>query len=197
MQLSRATTTPQPALDPAGASGTAARLDELGRMPLVRFDYRPIPSPGAKPPLQKVASALPTWDAATIERAQELGWEAFWDAHPAGAGRVVPLVGVASWEDAVTAARELALTTRPHFAPGDKQAQAVLQLADGSFHAAGLGGIDEARLGMWILRMGSYPGYWTPPTAAALAPEVVAIVGASPTTYDTRGQVGAPVLPVR
>lgn len=179
------------------ASTVGARLDELGRRPLVRFDYRPIAAPGAKPPMQKVASAMPTWDQATIERAQELGWDDFWAEHPAGAARIVPLEGAATWDDAVRAARTLALTTRPQFAPGDKQAQAVLQLADGSFHAAGLGGIDEARLGMWILRMGSYPGYWSPPTATALEPEVVAIVGASPTTYDTRGRVGVPVPPMR
>lgn len=197
MQLTSATSTTRIPDRSVAGRGTASRLDELGRMPLVRFDYRPIPAPGAKPPMQKVASAVPTWDGATIERAQELGWDDFWAERPAGASRIVPLAGAASWDDAVAAARALALTTRPWFAPGDKQAQAVLRLADGSFHAASLGGIDEARVGLWILRMGSYPGYWSPPTATALEPEVVAIVGASPTTYDTRGRVGVPVPPMR
>jgi hypothetical protein len=170
------------------------RLDELGRIELVRFDYRPITGPRPVPPLERVASAVPTWDAATIAQSRELGWDDFWRAHPAGTGRLVRL-DATTYADAVAAARQLALTTRPGFAPGDKQAQAVLQLADGSFHAAGLGGIDEVQQGMWLLRMGTYPGYWTHPTGTALVPEVVAIVGGSPTTYDTRGRTGVPVKP--
>ncbi|MCB0879055.1 MAG: hypothetical protein KDC46_08755, partial [Thermoleophilia bacterium] len=160
------------------------------------FDYRPVPAPNAPPRLARVASAVPTWDAATIAQSQELGWDEFWQAHPAGVGRLVRL-DAASWDDAVGAARALALTTRPGRAPGDKQAQAVLHLADGSWWAAGLGGVDEAMQGMWLLRMGTYPGYWPSPTGTALAPEVEAIVGGSPTTYDTRGRAGTPVPPSR
>lgn len=190
MQIGHAVTTTQ------GFGATSAdRLDELGRIELVRMDYRPVPRPNPSPPLAKVARAMPTWDRATIDRANELGWDGFWAERPAGAGRLVRL-DAQRWDDAVRAARELALTTRPGFAPGDKQAQAVLHLADGSWWAAGLGGIDEARQGMWLMRMGTYAGYWTNPTGTALVPEVVAIVGGSPTTYDTRGSVGTPVKPM-
>jgi hypothetical protein len=181
---------------PAPQDAVAARLDELGRSPLARFDHRPIPSPAAKPPLTRVASAMPTWDSSTIEEADRLGWDGFWEQHPAGAGRLVRLEA-ASWDDAVRAARAIALTTRPGFAPGDKQAQAVLHMADGTWWAAGLGGIDEAQQGMWLLRMGSFPGYWPTPSGSALAPEVEAIVGGSATTYDTRGRTGVPVVPIR
>lgn len=100
-------------------------------MELVRFDHRPIPAPGAKPPMTKVASAIPAWTEATRQQFWDLGWDEFWAQHPAGAGRVVRLVA-ASFEDAGRAAREISLTTRPGMAPGDKQAQALLQMADGS-----------------------------------------------------------------
>ena len=180
----------------AATDPVARRLDQLGKAELVRMDYRPVARPNPSPPLSKLASALPTWDRATADRAWELGWTDFWAEHPAGAGRLVRL-DASSWDDAVRAARELALTTRPSQAPGNKQAQAVLHLADGSWWSAGLGGIDEARQGMWLLRMGTYPGYWNPPTGTALVPEVEAIVGGSTTTYDTRGRVGTPVLPQR
>jgi hypothetical protein len=178
-----------------GAATVVDRLDQLGRSELVRFDYRPVSGPAPKPPMAKLASAMPTWNEATIERSRELDWDEFWAERPAGAGRIGRLAAT-TWDDAVRAARELALTTRPGFAPGDKQVQAVLRLADGSFHVASLGGIDEARQGMWLLRMGSYPGYWATPAATALAPEVVAIVGGSATTYDTRGRSGVPVAPI-
>lgn len=179
------------ATDPA----IGRRLEELGSIELVRFDYRPVARPKPSPPLAKVASAMPTWNRETIDRSWEVGWDEFWAERPAGAGRLVRLEAT-GWEDAVRAARDVALTTRPGFAPGDKQAQAVLRMADGSWWAAGLGGIDEARQGMWLLRMGTYAGYWPSPTATALAPEVQAIVGGSPTTYDTRGGAGVPVKPM-
>jgi hypothetical protein len=122
--------------------------------------------------------------------ARELGWDEFWAQRPAGAGRIVPL-DVSGFDDAVRAATLLSRTTRPGFADGDKQAQAVLQLADGSWHAASLGGVDEVRQSAWLLRMGWYPGYWRP-TATSLAPEVVAVVGGA-SNVDLRGSFGVPV----
>jgi hypothetical protein len=194
MQLTQAG---HPGNSGASTSDTVrARLEQLGRMPLVQFDYRPISAPSPKPPMAKLASAMPTWDRPTMERAWQLGWDEFWSERPAGIGRLRRLEA-GNWQDAVRAAREIALTTRPDFAPGDRQAQAVLHMADGSWWAAGLGGIDEARRGMWILRMGSFPGYWSPPTATSQVPELVAVVGASATTYDTRSRLGEPVRPER
>jgi hypothetical protein len=49
-----------PPIDPAIARDT--RLDELGRIDLVRFDYRAMPGPQAKPPMARTAGAFPTWD---------------------------------------------------------------------------------------------------------------------------------------
>jgi len=173
------------------AAGPAAtRLDQLGRIDLVRFDYRPIPGGQMQPPMSRVVTAFPTWNEQTAAQAQELDWGGFWALHPAGAGRVVQLAA-ASFDDAVRAATLLARTTRPGMADGDKQAQAVLQLADGTFHAASLGWIDEAAQGAGLLRMGSYPGYWRP-RATALAPEVVAVVGGA-SMVDLRGRAGVPV----
>ncbi|MCW2926186.1 MAG: hypothetical protein JWM86_154 [Thermoleophilia bacterium] len=168
----------------------ADRLDELGRVPLVTFDYRPISGNQPKPPLQRTSSAFPTWTAETIADSRELDWDGFWAKHPAGAARLVA-TGAASYEDAVRAARAIALTTRPGMADGDKQAQAVLQLADGSFHVTSLGGIDEAAQGAFITRLGTYPGYWRP-TLTSLVPELVAVVGGA-TMVDLRGKFGVPV----
>ena len=70
----------------------------------------------------------PAWTAATRARFNERGWDEFWGEHPLGAGRLVP-IDAATYDDAVRAARALALTTRPEMAPGDKQCQAVLQTA--------------------------------------------------------------------
>ncbi|MCW2923928.1 MAG: hypothetical protein JWM98_1332 [Thermoleophilia bacterium] len=163
---------------------TAARLDELGRTALVRLDYRPIPAPGGPRPMSKVASAFPTWDAATIDAAAELGWDEFWAQRPAGAGRLVP-VAASGYDDAVRAARAIALTTRPGMADGDKQAQAVLQLADGGWYVASLGGLaPDGVQSAWLLRLGSFPGYWQP-TATALVPELQAVVGGA-STIDLR-----------
>ena len=80
------------------------RLDELGRIPLVRFDHRPIPSNNPKAPMSRVASAIPAWTQETRDRFNELTWDEFWGEHPAGAGRLVRLEA-SSFEDAVRAAR--------------------------------------------------------------------------------------------
>ena len=176
---------------PSLPSAATDRLDELGRIQLVRFDYRTIPgSQPSNPPLAKVATAVPTWNLATIERSREVSWDEFWAERPAGVGRLTRL-DATTYDQAIKAARLLALTTRPNMAPGDKQAQGVLQLADGSFHAASLGGIDEVQQGMWLLRMGSYPGYLRP-KAAALVPELLAVVGGA-SLVDLRGKLGVPV----
>lgn len=172
------------------ASAGISRLDELGRVPLVRFDHRPISKPDPKPRLSREAVAIPAWTEATRNRFWELGWDEFWAEHPAGAARVVRLAA-SSFEDAVRAAREISLTTRPGMAPGDKQAQALLQLADGSWHAASLGAIEAELQGVFLLRMGGYPGYWKP-TATALVPELHAVVGGA-TMVDLRGKLGKPV----
>ena len=140
--------------------------------------------------MEKVASAVPAWTDQVAQQANELGWDGFWAQHPAGAGRLTKL-DATTYEDAVRAARELALTTRTHHAPGNRQAQGVLQLADGSFHAASLGMLDEAIQGLALLRMGSYPGYWRP-TATSLVPELLAVVGGA-SMVDLRGKFGVPV----
>ena len=175
---------------PIYASAGNSRLDELGRLPLVRFDHRPISGPNPKPAMRREAVAIPAWTEATRARFQELGWDAFWAEHPAGAGRIVRLQA-SSFEDAVRAAREIALTTRPGMAPGDKQAQALLQLADGSWHAASLGALEHELQGVFLLRMGGYPGYWKP-RATSLVPELQAVVGGA-TMVDLRGRLGVPV----
>lgn len=175
---------------PIHARTIDARLEELGRIPLVRFDHRPLPSNDPKAPMSRVASAIPAWTQATRDRFNELGWDEFWAAHPAGAGRVVRLQA-SSFEDAVRAAREISLTTRPGLPPGDKQAQALLQLADGSWHAASLGALEQQLQGVFLLRMGGYPGYWKP-KAVSLVPELQAVVGGA-TMVDLRGKLGLPV----
>ena len=150
------------------------RLDALGRGPLVALSYKPMPGPVAKPPLTKIAHAFPLWDEVTATAARELGWEAFWAQHPAGAGRFIRLDAV-GYEQAIAAAQALSLTTRPHLPAGDRQAVAVLELAGGAWYATGLGGIDDAAMSAWLLRLGSYPGYFQP-SARALAPELRAVV---------------------
>ena len=179
-----------PAIARIHAFSPAERLDELGRTPLVRFDHRPIPAPNPKPPMSRVANAIPAWTEATRSRFWELGWDAFWAEHPAGAARVVRLEA-SSFDDAVRAARAISLTTRPGMAPGDKQAQALLQLADGSWHAASLGALEHELQGVFLLRMGGYPGYWKP-KAVSLVPELQAVVGGA-TMVDLRGRLGVPV----
>jgi hypothetical protein len=179
-----------PALAPIHASTPNPRLDELGSIPLVRFDHRPIPAPNPKPPMAKVASAIPAWTEATRDRFQELGWDEFWAEHPAGAGRLVRLEA-SSYEDAVKAARAISLTTRPGLPDGDKQAQALLLLDDGSWYAASLGSIEQDLQGVYLLRMGSYPGFWRP-KATSLVPELQAVVGGA-TMVDLRGKLGVPV----
>lgn len=175
---------------PHVAASIAARLDELGRVDLVRFDHRTIPGPSPKPPMSKLAAAIPAWTEATRNQFWELGWNGFWAQHPAGAGRLVRLEA-SSYEDAIRAAREISLTTRPGLPPGDKQAQAVLQLADGSWHAASLGALVPEQEGVFLLRMGGYPGYWKP-RAVSLVPELQAVVGGA-TMVDLRGKLGVPV----
>ena len=166
------------------------RLDQLGRVDLVRFDHRPIPSNNPKQPMAKVAGAIPAWTEGTRQKFWDLGWDEFWAQHPAGAGRVVRLEAT-SFDDAVRAAREISLTTRPGMAPGDKQAQALLLMADGSWHAASLGALVPEQEGVFLLRMGGYPGYWKP-KATSLVPEVQAVVGGA-TMVDLRGKFGTPV----
>jgi hypothetical protein len=184
MQLASASFATRPIAD------VAQRLDELGRVPLVTFDYRPIPSPGAPKRMQKTAVAIPAWTDETRQQFQDSTWDEFWAAHPAGAGRLVRL-DAASYEDAVSAARQIALTTRPNLPPGDKQNQAVLQLADGSWWAGALGIPDPALQGVFLLRMGAYDGYWRP-QATGLVPELQAVVGGF-STVDLRGKTGVPV----
>lgn len=168
----------------------ADRLDQLGRADLVRFEHRPIPAPGAKPLMVRVAGAIPAWTEATRQQFWDLGWDEFWARHPAGAGRVVRLEAT-SFDDAVRAAREISLTTRPGMAPGDKQAQALLLMADGSWHAASLGALVPEQEGVFLLRMGGYPGYWKP-KATSLVQELQAVVGGA-TMVDLRGKFGVPV----
>lgn len=166
------------------------RLDQLGRADLVRFTHRPIPGPNPQPRMEKLGAAIPAWTEATRQQFWDLGWDEFWAQHPAGAGRIVRLEA-SSFEDAVRAAREISLTTRPGLPPGDKQAQALLQLADGSWHAASLGALVPEQEGVFLLRMGGYPGYWKP-TATSLVPELQAVVGGA-TMVDLRGKLGTPV----
>ncbi len=188
MQLSLATRTSTALhLSPDPVAG---RIDELGRIDLVRFDHRPISGHDPKPKMAKVAMAIPAWTEATRERFWELGWNDFWAEHPSGAGRVVRL-DATSFDDAVRAARAISLTTRPGMAEGDKQAQALLQLADGSWHAASLGALLPEQEAVFLLRMGGYPGYWKP-TATSLVPELQAVVGGA-TMVDLRGKFGKPV----
>jgi hypothetical protein len=172
-------------------STVAERLDALGRIPLVTYDYRPIPGPKLEPRMQRVNVAFPTWTAEVIGEAQELDWDAFWAKHPAGAARIMPLAGISSFDDAVRAAKELALTTRPNLPPGDKQTQGVLLLADGTYHVTSLGGFVDGQQSAWVLRQGTYPGYWRPQVIAHV-PELVAVVGGF-SMVDLRGKTGVPV----
>lgn len=166
------------------------RLDQLGRIDLVRFDHRPIAGHDPKPPMSKVAGAIPAWTETTRQQFWDLGWDEFWAHHPAGAGRLVRLEAT-SFDDAVRAAREISLTTRPGMAPGDKQAQAVLLMADGSWHAASLGALVPDQEGVFLLRMGGFPGYWKP-KAVSLEREVQGVVGGA-TMVDLRAKFGVPV----
>lgn len=177
---------------PLTRPAASARLDELGAIDLVQLDYRPLPTPHPSP-LQKVASAFPLWNAETIDASQTQDWDTFWAARPAGAGRLVPLQA-SGYDDAVRAARQLVLTTRPGFADGDKQALAVLHVGDGGWYAAPLGGVrfpGPGGGGAWLLRMGPYPGVQRP-SVTSLVSELEAVVGGISVT-DVRGKVGVPV----
>jgi hypothetical protein len=140
--------------------------------------------------MSKTAMAIPAWTAETRAAFQQSTWDEFWSAHPAGAGRLVRLEAT-GFDDAVKAARAIAMTTRPELPAGDKQSQALLQLADGSWYAASLGMPDAALQGVFLLRQGSYDGYWRP-QATSLVPELQAVVGGF-STVDLRGKFGVPV----
>lgn len=147
-------------------------------MALVRMDARQLPGGSTRlPPMQRDYTAFPTWDAAGIEQFNRLGWDGYWAEHPAGAARLVRVAGT-SFEDAVAAAKALVATSRPNSAPGDRQAHAVLQAADGAWYIAGLGQIVPSPFGNGarLASLGPFPGFhrWK---LTALVPELQAIVG--------------------
>lgn len=153
-------------------------LDELGSMPLARFDYRPLIGPTPRPPsLRHEPVAFPTWDAANREEFGRLGWDGFWAAHPVGVSRLVKVDG-SSYDVAVQAARQLVSTSKPGSAEGDRQAHAVLQAADGAWYLAGLGEIVRGPFGdgARIQKLGPLPQYERP-KITPLVPELKALVG--------------------
>lgn len=155
------------------------RLDELGRLPLARVEYRPLIGPTPRPPvIVQQPGAFPTFDAATIEELQGSDWNEFWAARPAGAGRLVP-VAAASFDDAVAAARERVLASKPYAAPANRQAHAVLQAADGAWYVTGLGELvtnDWGEEGARLTKLSYVPNYKSP-TVSPLVPELKAVVG--------------------
>ena len=153
------------------APPVAHTLDELGTMPLLSFRYDPISGPGHKDRLTRDATAFPTWNQGTIDQSRELDWDGFWAVHPIGASRLTRL-DVTTFEDAVKAAHAVVLTTRPGMADGDKQAQAVLQAADGAWYISALGGVVGD--GAWLARLGTYPGFWSDEPTKGLVDQLLA-----------------------